>query len=132
MDIKLEHIWTASAFLIALQIGAFTWRINREIKIGEKGGINWMPWADIINLLAVVVALLGVFILPLTGLKSFKIPKIALGLSIILFTGYPFALAGHYELFTKGKRSMKYFPKQEGIAIIITLAAAILFLILSL
>jgi hypothetical protein len=132
MDIKIEHIWTASAFLIVLQIGAFTWRINREIKIGEKGGINWMPWADIINLLAVVIALLGVFILPLSGLKSFNIPKIALGLSIILFTGYPFVLAGHYELFTKGKRTMKYFPKQERIAIIITLAAAILFLVFTL
>lgn len=117
--------------LIALQIGAFTWRINREIKESEKGGINWLPWADIINLLAIVIAFLGVFILPILGLKSLKIPKIALGLSIILFTGYPFALSGHYELYKKGRRSMEYFPTQERIAILITLAVAFLFAALS-
>jgi hypothetical protein len=131
MDIKIEHIWTASGFLIALQIGAFTWRINREIKISEKKDINWLPWADIINLLSLLTAFLGVFVLPLLGLESSKIPRIALGLSIILFAGYPFALAGHYELFTKGGRSMVYFPGQEKVAVFITLGTAILFLLLS-
>lgn len=132
MELDIGYIWAASGFLVTLQLGAFTWRVNREIKMSEKGDINWLPLADILNLIALIVILGGVFILPLLGTKNMKLSQIALGVSIIFFAGYPFALAGHYELFSKGKRSMKYFPAQERIVIIITILSSILFLILAL
>ena len=58
MEIKLSDIWTAAGFLIGLQIAAFTWRVSREIGVTERGDMNWLPPADIMNLIAMMVALL--------------------------------------------------------------------------
>ena len=129
MEIQLSTIWAAGAFLITLQLGAFTWRISREISVAEKQDINWLPLADIINLIAIVTAFVGIYIFPISGIKNIRIPQVMLGLSIILFAGYPFILAGHYELFRKGKRSYVYAPRQEIIAVSITILAATIFLL---
>ena len=131
MEIKLSEIWMAGGFLIGLQIAAFTWRVSREIAVAEKGDINWIPPADIMNLIAMVVAFLGVFILPIAGIKSPNIPQMALGLSLILFAGYPFALAGHYDLYTKGLRSYAYATRQEIKAIVVTIVIASMFVVFS-
>ena len=132
MEIKLSDIWTVAGVLIALQISAFAWRVSREITVSESGDVNWLPLADIMNLCAMVVAFLGVFVLPLAGIRNSIIPRLALGLAIILFAGYPFALAGHYDLYTRGPRSYKFATKQEIISILVTIVAAIMFLIFSL
>ena len=117
-----------AGILIGLQIAAFTWRVSREIDVAERGDINWLPPADIMNLFAMVVAFLGIFVLPLTGMKNPKIPQLSLGLSIILFAGYPFALAGHYDLYTKGPRSYAYATRQEKLAVLLTIILALIFL----
>lgn len=53
--IQASNVWVAAAALLALQIGAFTWRIGREIHVAEKlGDINWLPWADRMNMAAMV------------------------------------------------------------------------------
>ncbi len=129
MEITLSAIWAAAGFLIGLQIAAFTWRVSREIDVAKKGDYNWFPPADIMNLFAMIVALGGVFVLPIAGFENHELPRLALGLSIILFAGYPFALAGHYDLYTKGgKRSYAYCTHQEKIAVLITFIFAIMFL----
>ncbi len=119
MEIELSDIWITAIFLIGLQIAAFTWRVSREIAVAERGDINWLPPADIMNLIAMVVAFLGVFALPIGGIENPNVPRLALGLSIILFAGYPFALAGHYDLYTKGPRSDDYATKQEITAFLV-------------
>jgi len=44
--------------------------------------------------------------------------------SFVLFAGYPFALAGHYDLFsTKGARSYRWCTIQESIAVVLTIIA---------
>ncbi|MCE8429421.1 MAG: hypothetical protein J5U19_13650 [Candidatus Methanoperedens sp.] len=56
-----------------------------------------------------IVALMGIFVLPIAGFENPELPGLELGLSIILFAGYLFALAGHYDLYTRGgKRSYAY------------------------
>ncbi len=121
----LKDLWSAAAFLIAAQIAAFTWRVNREVAV-SKGGrdIKWFPIADYMNALGLIIALLGVFALPSTGIRLVS-PLHAFGLSIVLFAGYPFALAAHYELFTIGDRTYQYFPLQERVAVGITALMAL-------
>jgi len=131
MHIDLSAIWSAAGFLIILQVGAFAWRVGREITVGEKGEINWLPPADILNMVSMLIAFLGVFIFPLAGLDDENIPKISLGISIVLFAGYPFALAGHYELYTKGKRKYRYTNRQEIIPIIVAEHIALAYLVIS-
>ena len=43
--LQLPHIWTATAVLLGFQITAFTWRINREVAMGDKGYITWLTLA---------------------------------------------------------------------------------------
>lgn len=129
MEISLSDIWGATGFLIGLQIAAFAWRVSRELNMAEKEEIIWLPLADMMNLFAMVVAFLGVFALPLAGIENSELPRISLGLSIVLFAGYPFALAGHYNLYTKGKREKAdYCTKQEKTVVLITIVFAMTFL----
>lgn len=131
MEIELSDIWTVAGFLIGLQIAAFTWRVSREIALAERKEINWLPPADIMNLISLLITFLGVFALPIAGVENTYLPRLALGLSIILFAGYPFALAGHYDLYTKGRRSYDYVTRQEKLAILVTIIAAFMFLVFS-
>ncbi|MFQ5961472.1 MAG: hypothetical protein ACE5MG_08740 [Candidatus Methylomirabilales bacterium] len=131
MEIPLSDIWVAAGFLIGLQAAAFTWRVSREIAVSERGDITWLPPADLLNLLAMLVAFLGVFVPPIVGLRTPNVPQVALGLSIVLFASYPFALAGHYDLYVKGPRSYKYATGQEVIAIAVALLAATAYLLVS-
>jgi hypothetical protein len=129
MEITLSDIWGAAGFLIGLQIAAFAWRVSRELNMADKEDIIWLPLADMMNLFAMVVAFLGVFALPLAGIENSELPRISLGLSIVLFAGYPFALAGHYNLYTKGKREKAdYCTKQEKTVVFITIVFAMMFL----
>jgi hypothetical protein len=43
MDIQLTDIWTIAAILIGFQITSFAWRVDREVKMGEKNDITWLP-----------------------------------------------------------------------------------------
>lgn len=130
MEITLSDIWGAAGFLIGLQIAAFAWRVSRELNMAEKREVIWLPLADIMNLFAMLVAFLGVFALPLAGIENPDLPRLSLGLSIVLFAGYPFALAGHYNLYTKGKirSNASYCTKQETIVVMVTIVLAIMFL----
>jgi len=126
---KLSEIWSAAGFLIGLQLGAFSWRLSREISMAERGEVTWLPLAEVLNLAALVVAVLGVFLLPIAGYASLRVPRVFLGVSLILFAGHAFALAGHYELFTRerprGPRS--WLPRQELVIVGLTVIAVVTF-----
>lgn len=113
--------------LIGIQFAAFTWRIEREVSVAEKGDINWLPPADILNLISIVLGGLGIFFIPLLGIENPVTQKIILGTYLILFLAYPFALAGHYDLYTRGTRSYAYFTFQEKIVVLITILTVLLF-----
>ncbi|HUW14430.1 MAG TPA: hypothetical protein VM537_32200 [Anaerolineae bacterium] len=125
-DIGISDVWRGAAFVIAIQMAAFAWRVSREVAVADRGDVTWLPPADIMNLVAIVVAFLGVFVLPVLGIGSSTVAALALGLSIVLFVGYPFAIAGHYDLFERGPRSWAPAPRQEKLAIAATSVAAAL------
>jgi hypothetical protein len=65
---------------------------------------------------------------------SFRGSRILLGLSLVLFVGHAFALIGHYELFSRGRRpaARKWLPQQEVFAVVLTLLVAAGFLAVAL
>jgi len=133
MDIQLSDIWAASGVLIGFQVTSFAWRISREVKVGESSDITWLPPADVLNLISMLIASIGVFALPILGLVDLNIVKHSFGLAVLTFIGYPFALAGHYDMYNKKtKRSYLYCPLQEKVVISIVTILAIAYIVLAL
>jgi hypothetical protein len=132
--VPLSEIWSAAGFLIALQLGAFSWRLSREISMAESGGVTWLPLAEVLNLAALLVAVVGVFLLPIAGYASLRLPRLLLGVSLILFVGHALALVGHYELFSRGRRvgPRPWAPRQEKVVAVITICAVAVFLVVAL
>ena len=130
MSIELTDIWTAAGVLIGFQVTSFVWRVSREVEVGKKGDLTWLPPADILNLISMAVAMVGVFVLPIIGLADLSFMRFSFGLAVLLFVGYPFALAGHYDMYNnKTERSMSYFPFQEKVVVAIMFILVIAYLL---
>jgi len=127
--VRLSEIWSAAGFLIGLQLAAFSWRMSREISMAERGEVTWLPLAEVLNLVALVVAVIGVFLLPIAGYASLRVPRICLGVSLILFAGHALALAGHYDLLTKARPRgpRPWLPRQELVIVGITVLSIVAF-----
>jgi len=54
------------------------WRVSREITIADRNDIKWLPPADIMNLISMLVTFIGVFALPIAGMENPNIPRLAL------------------------------------------------------
>lgn len=127
--LELKDLMTVGGVLLGFQLTSFAWRVSQETKTAEKGDIVWLSPADYLNLLAMVITVLGVFIAPILGLVSVRVVQILLGFVSLLYLGYAIALAGHYELFSRGKkRSFLWFPKQERIVITIVAILIVLYI----
>jgi hypothetical protein len=74
----------------------------------------------------------GVFIAPILGLGGMAVPTKAFGLSVLLLAGYPFALAGHYDMFNpRTSRTMVYCPRQEQVVLSAVVVAVVAYLVLA-
>lgn len=132
MNIQLSDIWTAAGIILGFQVTSFSWRISREVSVGQAGDLTWLPPADIVNLISMVVTVVGVFALSLLGVTNLNFTKHAFGLAVLLFVGYPFALAGHYDMYNNNTpRSYLYFPFQEKVAVAIITILAVAYVIYS-
>jgi hypothetical protein len=129
MNVDLGSLWTAAGVLIGFQVTALMWRITREVSVGDEDRLTWLPPADMINLISLVVTMIGIFIIPSLGYGSLSLVKKSFGLSVLLLTGYPFALIGHYDLFGTKGRSWDYFTKQEKVVVSILAAAAAFYVV---
>lgn len=129
MGLQLSDLWTAAGVLLGFQVTAFAWRISQEAEVADRGDISWIPPADFLNLLAMVITALGCFVLPGSSLISIQTASKLLGLSTIVFVGHSFSLAAHYELFNpRTKRTYRYFPPQERISVLIVSVIAVVYL----
>jgi len=131
MNIQPNDIWIAAGVLLGFQVTAFAARINREIAVGERRDLTWLPPSDILNLFSMVVLVAGVFILPVFGFDDPRFMTYAFGLAMLLFLGFPFGLAGHYDMYNnKSVRSYLYFPFQERVVIAVIAVVAISYIII--
>ncbi len=132
MDIQLANVWIVAGVILGFQINWFSWRISREIKMRGEGERIWLPVADMVNLASMALIAIGVFILPIFGFKDLNIIKRIFGFAILLVALHPFAVAGHYQLFTRGTtKDAPYFPFQEKIAVSIIGVLTIIYIVLS-
>ena len=132
MNIQPNEIWIAAGVLLGFQVTSFAARINREIAVGEQWDVTWLPPSDILNLISMVALVAGVFILPVFGFDEPSFMTYAFGLAMLLFLGFPFALAGHYDMYNnRSKRSYLYFPYQEKLVISVIAVLAISYVIIA-
>ena len=131
MDVQLANIWVAAGIILGFEVTWFTWRISREVKMAGKRERTWLPPADIVNLIAMVVIAIGVFILPILGLIDIDLVKRLFALAVLIFVGYPFALAGHYQLFSaKRKEKQTRCSFQERIVLLVIAALTVIYIVL--
>jgi hypothetical protein len=126
MDIDLGMLWTAAGVLGGFQVAALTLRVHREIDVGSKDDLTWLPIADCFNLLSLSTSFIGVFVLPVLDVIDRAAASRMFGLAAVLLLGWAFTLAGHYELYNPTTaRSYRYFPLQERVAAAVVVVAAV-------
>jgi hypothetical protein len=114
VEVKIGMLWVAAGVLIGLQTTAFSARATREIRVGDRGDLTWLPPADMLNLASLVVTAVGVFVLPVLRIGSSALPREALGLGVVLAVGYPFGLAGHYDMYNRHTGRSNVLLHQAG------------------
>ena len=98
-DVTIFHLWTVAAVLFGFQMAALAWRMNRELYAEKKRARTWIPWADHMIYLSIVILIGGVFIAPLVGDVSLRWTVWLFGLALVIFAATPPVIAGHYNLF---------------------------------
>lgn len=106
------------AVLLSAQLIASSWRIQREVRMEAAGERVGLPWCDRLNL----AGLVGTSLVVLLSAHRFVEPVLSLliGLVIIAVAGYPFVIAGHYELYVRRQPRAQgrcFYPRQEAIAL---------------
>src|SRR5215469_5748460 len=98
-ELNIYELWRSVGVLAGFQITVLGWRITREQAFAREGKQIWFPVADYFNLASILLSMISVFVLPIVG----QWPRLRMGLLLVpllLFTAFPFALVGHYGIFT--------------------------------
>ena len=113
--VKLWNLWIVAGVVAGFQVGAFRWRIERELRMEDKSKTVWFPPTDYMLVLSFVALLVWVFILPTLGIVSVECAARGLVASMIPLGVYPFGLIGHYQLFCPrgGRINRGPFPVGE-------------------
>jgi len=97
--------------LLAMQLVAFGWRINREIPLGDQGRKTWFPLPDFVNILSMCSVVVFAVILPLANDPPPKAAWVVIGTAYVLLAFHPITMAAHYRLCSKEGRAVY---KQKG------------------
>ena len=118
------ELLTTAAILLGFELTAFAWRIQREIFMARRDERTWLPLADWAILLAVLFTGLGL-LLSLLEVEERPV-RFVIGIAILCVVAYPFALAGHYDLYRPISRpcGRPWRTDQESIAVSCLLLAA--------
>ena len=60
-DVTIFHLWTVAAVVLGFQMAALAWRMNRELYAEKKRARTWIPWADRMIYVSMVILIGGVF-----------------------------------------------------------------------
>lgn len=109
----LKDVWIPAGLLLGFQVTLFSWRLEREVKVGDEDRPTWLAPADYVGIAGLLTFVVGVFLLPLIGAVTTAHAAAAVGLGALLFVGHFLGLCGHYELFHRRARQFEWFPAQE-------------------
>jgi hypothetical protein len=116
---SLFDLWKVAGVFLGSQFAYALWRVRRELRYRAAGQPSWVPPADYLNFLSMLVVAVCVFALPSVGVVPDRFAWTAFGLALILALGFCMALWGHYQLFTPAiVRTHYYFPRQEKVAVV--------------
>jgi hypothetical protein len=103
-----------AAIIFGFGITVFTFRIQREVTVGDKGWPKWLPLAD--RLIVVSVGL--VFCFAVIPLLAFELSRSTVGLAsaaciaaLVLQVGYVPAIMAHYRIEIGKNRTG---PREKG------------------
>jgi len=126
---------TVGSVIAGFGVAMLFFRIQRELHMHRKGERIWIPWADWLltsaTVLALLVILLPILLLGPETLVARSLATAAGSASVIMVSGYVFAILAHYRLIfgrkRKGSRENPE-PAEAGVvvtSIILAVAAAI-------
>ena len=112
---ETSDLTTVAGIIAGFGVAMLFFRIQRELEMGKAGERVWIPWADWLIVIATLCSLLLV-LLPLLILSQNNIAKAvstsACVASVVLLTGYVFAILAHYRLlFSCGRSGPRYNPE---------------------
>ena len=99
---------TAASLIGAFGATTLTFRIQRELQVGDSGEKNWIPWADALMLVATIASF--IVVASLLALRTTGIERLAaagLAAAAVLAAGYPPAILAHYRLLPGSSRGGK-------------------------
>ena len=96
---NVYRLWTVGAVLLGFQMAALAWRLNREIYMRNRRERTWIPMADFMVYVSVLVLVVGVFIVPALYAVPSRWVAWLLGLALVIFAATPPVIAGHYDLY---------------------------------
>jgi hypothetical protein len=129
-ELNIYELWRSVGVLVGFQITVLGWRIAREQTFAKERTQIRFPIADYFNLGSITISMISIFILPIVG-EWPRLRMALLGVSFLLFTAFPFALVGHYEIFRPNDHpeALTYWPRQEKIVTCIAAAVILAFLV---
>jgi hypothetical protein len=121
--------------VVALQFAAFGWRINREITVGDEERRTWLPLADWINVIMLLLTIFFCIVVPLTFGGFGTLKKIILAAAAILIAFHPITTAGHYGLlsgrgrgrYLNSKGDYPYATEEEILSFVLSLIITVAF-----
>jgi hypothetical protein len=91
--------------LIALQLVAFGWRVNREINLRDADRGSWIPIPDVLNMMSLLATVICLIVVPITTGAYFWLSRIVLGAGYVLIAFHPFTTAAHYRVWSGETKS---------------------------
>ncbi len=87
--------------LIALQLAAFGWRVNRELNLGhaERGRFVLIP--DVLNGMSLFAAVICLIVLPIATDTYLWLSRMTLAGGYVLIAFHPLTTAAHYRLWSR-------------------------------
>ena len=87
IDPDVKDLWTPTGLILGFQVVLFEWRLERESEVGDKGSVPWLVPSDYVSVLGMLCFVLGVVLLPVSGLVRGGVARWAFGLGTLLFLG---------------------------------------------
>jgi hypothetical protein len=122
---------TVASITVGFGITVLFFRIDRELRMHQRGERIWIPWADWLLLSAtigsIVAVLLPLVLFPESRALGVRLPTAGCAASLVSLAGYVLGILAHYRLLFGSRRSgPRHNPEpSERLIVVLTLLAAI-------